>query len=342
MFAREVAGELHVELAASADAIALVPATAELLASLAQGRATDLVRATALCADCPVLAAPAMHPRMWSHPATARNVATLRADGRVELIGPVAGEVASGDVGLGRMAEPAAIAQRLLSLLDRRRDLDGLRILVSAGPTVEDIDPARYLSNRSSGKMGFAVAERAAARGARCVLVAGPVALQTPAGVERIDVRSAADMSAALWQQLGDDLGGVDALVMVAAVADFRPKSAHDEKLKRGKASEMTLELVANPDVLAAIGARRQAARPMLVGFALETAGDDAIVDIARRKLSAKRVDLIVANHASDAFDKDTNRATLVAANDATPLGTMDKRALADAILDRVRSHHGG
>jgi phosphopantothenoylcysteine decarboxylase/phosphopantothenate--cysteine ligase len=300
-----------------------------------------LVRATALCADCPVLAAPAMHPRMWSHPATARNVATLRADGRVELIGPVAGEVASGDVGLGRMAEPAAIAQRLLSLLDRRRDLDGLRILVSAGPTVEDIDPARYLSNRSSGKMGFAVAERAAARGARCVLVAGPVALPTPAGVERIDVRSAADMSAALWQQLGDDLGGVDALVMVAAVADFRPKSAHDEKLKRGEATEMTLELVANPDVLAAIGARRHAARPMLVGFALETAGDDAIVDIARRKLSAKRVDLIVANHASDAFDKDTNRATLVAANDATPLGTMDKRALADAILDRVRIHHG-
>ena len=221
MFARRIAGELHVELAGSADLIALVPATAELLAALAQGRADDLVRATVLCASCPVVAAPAMHPGMWHHPATQRNVATLRSDGRVRLLGPVEGEVASGEVGDGRMAEPHQIAEAILALIAAPsasggvEDLQGLRVVVTAGPTVEDIDPARFLSNRSSGKMGFAIAERAAARGAEVTLVAGPVTLPTPPSVRRIDVRSARQMRDALGAAMRLDAGldGADVLI---------------------------------------------------------------------------------------------------------------------------------
>jgi phosphopantothenoylcysteine decarboxylase/phosphopantothenate--cysteine ligase len=280
---------------------------------------------------------------MWSHPATQRNVATLQADGRVRLVGPVEGEVASGDRGMGRMSEPDAIAAAVLAAT-RGRDLDGLHLAVTAGPTVEDIDPARYLSNRSSGKMGFAIAQRAAARGARVSLVAGPVALATPPAVERIDVRSAADMQAALDGVMGDDLQAIDALVMTAAVADYRPRETKAAKLKRGDEHELVLELVQNPDLLAGIGARRSSASrtarngnaPMLVGFALETLSDEALIEAARGKLSRKGVDLVVANHADDSFDRDDNRATLVTPDEAEPLPRMSKLALADRILDRV------
>ena len=335
MFAETIAGELHVELAAGADVVALVPATADLLAALAQGRVGDLVRATALCARGPVLAAPAMHPRMWSHPATQRNIRAIEADGRVQLVGPVDGEVASGDHGLGRMAEPAAIADAIFGLLGGR-DLVGTHVVVTAGPTVEDLDPARYLSNRSSGKMGFAIAERAAARGARVSLIAGPVSLPTPPAVQRVDVRSALQMKEAMWGALGGEaLDGADALVMVAAVADYRPKQTHGTKIKR-RGGGIQIDLIDNPDLVAEVGAARSGARPYLVGFALETADDEAIVDIASAKLAAKKVDLDVANHADDAFDKDTNRATLVTATEADALARLPKRQLADRILDRV------
>jgi phosphopantothenoylcysteine decarboxylase/phosphopantothenate--cysteine ligase len=329
------AGELHVALAAEADVVLLVPATADLLARLAQGRADDLVTALALCARGPVLAAPAMHPRMWGHPATARNVAALAADGRVELVGPVDGEVASGERGVGRMAEPAAIAAAALARAGRR-DLEGIRIVVSAGPTVEDIDPVRFIGNRSTGKMGFAVAERAAARGAAVTLVAGPVALSTPFGVRRIDVRGALEMRGALWQALGPDLGAADALIMTAAVSDYRPAEARTAKMKRA-AEAISLELVANPDLLAEIGAARAGgARPVLVGFAVETDTDEGVVASARRKLADKRVDMIVANHADDAFGRDDNRATIVTADPPVALGVLPKPDLADRILDRV------
>jgi phosphopantothenoylcysteine decarboxylase/phosphopantothenate--cysteine ligase len=331
MFDAHAAGELHVELAAHADAIAVVPATAELLADLAQGRAGDLVRATLLCAECPVVAAPAMHPRMWSHPATARNVRQLAADGRVELVGPVAGEVASGDQGLGRMAEPAEIAAAVLARIAARHDLAGLRIVVSAGPTVEDLDPARFLSNRSSGKMGFAVAARAAARGASVTLVSGPVSLATPRGVARVDVRSALDMRAALH----DHLAGADALVMAAAVADYRVASPSQAKIKRSDAA-LTLTLEPNPDLLAEIGHARTGERPYLVGFALETASGDELVAHARAKLDKKKVDLVVANRAEEAFDGDDNRILLVTADEVRSLERAPKLVLADAILDRV------
>jgi phosphopantothenoylcysteine decarboxylase/phosphopantothenate--cysteine ligase len=340
MFDPAVAGELHVELGAAADVVALVPATAELCAALAQGRADDLVRATALCARGTVVVAPAMHPRMWLHPATRRNVAAIVADGRAHLVGPLEGEVASGDVGPGRMAEPDVIAAAVLERALAARDLDGLRVVVSAGPTVEDIDPARFVSNRSSGKMGYAIAERAAARGAEVVLVSGPVSLAPPPGCTRVSVRSAGDMRAALWNAMGERLDRADALVMAAAVADFRPRAALSHKLKRSaNGAGPRLELVPNPDLLAEIAAARRkrgGARPYLVGFALETLAGEALVAAARGKLRDKQVDMVVANDAGTAFEGEDNAATLVTARDVEPLPLQPKRLLADRILDRV------
>ena len=334
MWDARFSGEVHVDLARRADVVAIVPATADVLARLATGRADDVVTALALCARGPVVVAPAMHPRMWSHPATQRNVATL-AGGAVLLVGPVHGEVASGEAGLGRMAEPEDIVRAITAALGPR-DLVGLRVVVSAGPTLEDLDPVRFLGNRSTGRMGFAIAARAAARGAVVTLVAGPVERPTPPGVRRVDVRGALAMQAALWDALGTDLSRADALVMSAAVADYRPAAVSATKLKKeGDSAEIAL--VKNPDLLAEIGARRSGKRPVLVGFALETQDDAALVAYARQKLAQKKVDLVVANHAKDSLGAGTNKVTLVtaAAADALPLGTKDD--VADAILDRVR-----
>ena len=332
-------GEMHVSIAERADVVAIVPATADVLARLAQGRADDLVTALALCAKGPVLAAPAMHPRMWAHPATQRNVAELVAQKRVALVGPVSGEVASGEIGTGRMAEPAAIFAAIAGAL-APRDLVGVRVVVTAGPTVEDLDPVRYLGNRSSGKMGFALAERAASRGAEVTLIAGPVALASPRGVKRVDVRGAISMRDALWEATGQDLSRTDALVMCAAVADYRPAHVSASKIKKQGAGA-SIDLVRNPDLLAEIGAARAGARPVLVGFAVETDHAEGLVAYARQKLVAKKVDLIVANEAGVAFGGDDNRATLVAADGVEALERSSKHALADVILDRVRARLG-
>jgi phosphopantothenoylcysteine decarboxylase/phosphopantothenate--cysteine ligase len=329
-------GEMHVRLAERADLVVVAPATADVLARLAHGRADDLVTALALCAQGPVLAAPAMHPRMWEHPATQRNVADLAAQRRVTLVGPVSGEVASGDVGPGRMAEPEAIASAIATALSPR-DLGGLRVVVTAGPTLEDVDPVRFLGNRSSGKMGFAIAERAAARGAEVTLVAGPVDLPTPHGVRRVDVRGAVTMRQALWQAMGLDLAKADALVMAAAVADYRPAETSASKLKKAD-DRVTLELVKNPDLIAEVGASRAGKRPVLVGFAVETEGGQALVSYAKRKLKEKKVDVIVGNEASESFGREDNRATIVTADEVKPLPTMSKASLADLLLDRVRA----
>jgi phosphopantothenoylcysteine decarboxylase / phosphopantothenate---cysteine ligase len=327
-------GEVHVDLAGRADVVAIVPATADVLARLATGRADDVVAALALCARGPVVAAPAMHPRMWSHPATQRNVAALA--GTVTLVGPVHGEVASGEAGLGRMAEPEDIVCAIAAALGPR-DLAGLRVVVSAGPTLEDLDPVRFLGNRSTGRMGFAIAARAAARGADVTLVAGPVELATPPGVRRVDVRGALAMRAALWDALGSDLSGADALVMSAAVADYRPAEVSATKLKKeGERAEIAL--VKNPDLLAEIGARRAGGRPVLVGFALETQDEVELVAYARQKLAQKKVDLVVANHAKDSLGARTNKVTLVTAGGADALPVSAKVDVADAILDRVRA----
>jgi phosphopantothenoylcysteine decarboxylase/phosphopantothenate--cysteine ligase len=339
MFTDDLAGELHVELAQRSDLLVIAPATADVLARLAQGRANDLLTATALCATCPVLVAPAMHPSMWSHPATQRNVGTLVADQRVGFVGPVSGEVASGDVGLGRMAEPETILSFVIAQLTHG-SLRGRHIVVSAGPTAEDIDPVRFISNRSSGKMGFALAERAAAHGAKVTLVAGPVALPTPAGVTRVDVRSALAMRGAIWQALKPDLSGADALIMTAAVADYRPAETHASKLKRGESS-IGLELVPNDDLLAEIGLSRKAELPVLVGFALETENGEALIHAARGKLAKKRVDMVVANHPDTSIGRDSISGSLVKVRDADAFGPIGKRDAADRILDFVATELG-
>lgn len=344
MFDAARGGELHVDLAKRTDLVAVVPATADTLARFAQGRAEDLVSAFVLSATCPVVAAPAMHPSMWAHPATQRNVELLRRDGRVKLVGPVTGEVASGDTGLGRMAEPEAILEELVAgsagAKGAPEPLRGRHVVVTAGPTAEDIDPVRAITNRSSGKMGFAIAERAALHGARVTLITGPVALATPPGVTRVDVRSAVAMRSALWAALHPDLSGADALIMAAAVADYRPAETHASKLKRGS-GPLTLELLPNPDLLAEIGAARLGKLPVLVGFALETDTDERVIARAREKLAKKRVDLVVANRAAESLGLDDVRATLVGVRDADPLPAMPKEDAADRILDWVSARLG-
>jgi phosphopantothenoylcysteine decarboxylase/phosphopantothenate--cysteine ligase len=311
MFDPAQPGEVHLELAGRSDLILVVPATADVLARFAGGRADDLVSALVLCATCPILIAPAMHPTMWSHPATQRNVATLVADRRIGFVGPTFGEVASGDSGLGRMAEPDQIAQQA-SAQFVGISLSGKHIVISAGPTVEDFDPVRYVGNRSSGKMGFALAERAR--------------------VQRIDVRSTLSMRSALWQAMSPDLSAADALIMTAAVADYRPAQSHSTKLKRGP-EPMSIELLPNPDLLEEIGHARKDRKPVLIGFALETDIDEKVIQLARGKLAAKHVDLVVANHASESLGKDDIRAMLVSPTDCSPLPLLSKEQAADRIL---------
>jgi len=338
-------GELHVSIAARADILVLVPATADLLARLAQGRADDLVTATVLCARGPVLAAPAMHPNMWRHPATQRNVAELAAQGRVQLVGPVVGVVASGESGMGRMAEPGEIVKAIEAALSETRagtgtgtsrDLVGRRVLVTAGPTHEAIDPVRFLGNRSSGRMGFAIAARAAARGAQVTLIAGPVALATPAGVRRVDVESAEQMQRAVDEVVGPRLENVDALVMAAAVADFRAAEASTTKIKK-EGGVPSIALAKNPDILAALGARRGGKRPVLVGFALETGDDALVLAYAKAKVASKKVDFVVANAAHESLGHATNRVAIVSADgSAEPFAVGTKDEVADRILAEV------
>jgi phosphopantothenoylcysteine decarboxylase/phosphopantothenate--cysteine ligase len=275
----------------------------------------------------PVLFAPAMHQRMWNAGGTQRALALLQKDG-AHFVGPVHGKLASGEQGMGRMSEPLEIVAALAQLLASDLDLAGRKLLVSAGPTVEDLDPVRFLSNRSSGRMGYAIAERAVARGAEVTLVSGPVSLSAPRGVTLVPVRSALDMHAAITARSS----ALDAIVMTAAVADYRPAQRVEHKLK--KTDTLTLELIKNPDILAELGAGRSGLLPVLVGFALETQN---VVGYARDKLTRKNVDLVVANHADDGLGGDTNVATLVTREADEALGTLSKHALADRILDRVR-----
>jgi len=342
-----VSGELHVLLAAEADAIVVVPATADTLVRLATGRSDDLLAATLLCARCPIWVAPAMHPNMWSHPATAHNTELLRARG-VGFVGPVDGPVASGDSGLGRMAEPADIFAALQSSLlgtqaayssQKLADFVGKHLVVTAGPTHEPIDPVRFLGNRSSGKMGFAIAEAAARRGATVTLIAGPVHLPTPVGVRRLDITTARELRDAVFAERER----TDVLVMAAAVADFRPREAAAQKIKKSAQDDgaPTLDLVRNPDILAAIGAARSAEHPrptVLVGFALETGDDASVVAYARDKIRRKKCDLIVANRADESLGKDENRVFLVADRRGgdIPVVAGSKSHVASRLLDVI------
>lgn len=326
------AGELHVELGGWADAIVVCPATMNLMARAAHGFADDVVLATLACARGPVLFAPAMHARMWERPANQRAVAQLEADGG-HVVGPVVGLLASGESGAGRLAEPETIVDAVERLFGegaapRQRDLEGKHVMISAGPTYEDLDPVRYLGNRASGRMGFALAAAAADRGASVTLVAGPCELRTPAGVERIDVRSARQMELAILERMGAS----DAIVMAAAVADYRPARFSEGKIKKGD-QPLQLTLVRNPDILAGLGQARRGPTPVLVGFALET---ENVLAHARLKLERKGVDLVVANHPEDGFGGDENVVSLVDAEGDEKLPRLTKRAIGDRIWDWV------
>ncbi|MFW2387083.1 MAG: bifunctional phosphopantothenoylcysteine decarboxylase/phosphopantothenate--cysteine ligase CoaBC [Polyangiales bacterium] len=328
LWAEDYAGEVHVELGEWADAIVIAPATMNLMARAAGGQANDALLATLACARGDVFFAPAMHQRMWSHAATQSNVRLLRSRGAV-VLGPTTGPLANGEIGEGRMMEPEDIAEALESQLVYATDLSRARILITAGPTLEDLDPVRFLGNRSTGRMGYAIAAQAIRRGAEVTIVSGPVQLPAPLGAELVNVRSAEEMHQAVMSQFDR----FDVVIMAAAVADYRPRQRAAQKIKKGGTLE--LELVRNPDILADVGARRAQLPKVLVGFALET---ENLEQAAREKLERKAADLIVANEASAGLGGDSNRATLVDANSAHPLPEMSKRALADQILDRVRT----
>lgn len=328
----------HIEEAYAADAAVLVPATADLLAKLAHGFADDALLATMLSFVGPVVIAPAMETRMWTNPATQANVALLR-ERNAFFVGPVEGALASGRRGAGRLAPVDDIIEALVFALTRK-DLAGTHIVVTAGPTVEDIDPVRYLSNRSSGKMGVALARAAALRGARVDLVHGPLKITVPPTPLLVvhPVRSAKQMFDATLALAGD----ADALLLCAAVADARPARVATRKLKKTKGELAAITLEPTDDILATLGERRAAsantARPVLVGFAAET-GD--VEKYAREKLARKKVDLICANDVAEAgsgFDVDTNRMILVArgAKKGRALGPASKAEIAEGILDEL------
>lgn len=283
----------HIELSRSADLVVVAPATADLMAKAANGLAGDLATTTLLATDKPVLMAPAMNVRMWEHAATQRNLATLQADG-VSFVGPDEGAMACGEFGAGRMAEPQAIFDAVMAMLEgpRGRPLAGKHVLVTAGPTAEALDPVRLLTNRSSGRQGFAIAAGLAALGARVTLVAGPVSLPTPSGVKRVDVESAREMLAACTAALP-----ADAAVCVAAVADWRPDEAFGVKLKKGKDGPPELRLVENPDILATLATDNPQRPRLVVGFAAETNDVEAH---ARAKLARKNCDWIIANDVTE------------------------------------------
>lgn len=320
----------HIELARWADRIIVAPATADLLAKLAHGFANDLVTTLCLATTAPITVAPAMNHRMWLHPATQANVATLKARG-VQVVGPEDGPLAEGESGPGRLSEPEAIVAALTSTPAPAGNdaLRGLKVVVSAGPTYEDLDPVRYLGNRSSGKMGFAVAASAARRGAEVVLVAGPVHLPTPAGVTRVDVRSAAQMREAVFAAFPADI-----YIGAAAVADYTPRTPAANKIKKSNES-LALDLVRTPDILAEVAAQTQSLK-LVVGFAAET---ENVAGYARGKLVAKHLDLIVANRvgvADGGFESDQNAMTAFWADGERVFAPGAKTHLADELIDLI------
>ncbi|MEM0955763.1 MAG: bifunctional phosphopantothenoylcysteine decarboxylase/phosphopantothenate--cysteine ligase CoaBC [Pseudomonadota bacterium] len=321
------AGMGHIELARWADLVVVAPATADFLSRLAQGRADDLLTTLCLATPAPRLLAPAMNQQMWRDEATSANVAILQSRGLI-FTGPAEGTQACGDVGPGRMQEPADIVAAAQKVFESGL-LDGQRVLITAGPTREAIDPVRYISNHSSGKMGFAIARAAAEAGALTTLIAGPVALETPERVLRIDVTSALDMQEAVDASLTD----CDIFIGCAAVADYRPAVVQPQKIKK-QGEEMSLSLVKNPDIIASVAARDPG--PFTVGFAAET---EKLIEHARSKLHAKQLDMIVANDVSgtDAgFNSDSNAATILWADGHQDISLTSKDTLAAALIPLI------
>lgn len=317
----------HIELARWADAVLVAPATAEFLSKLTHGRADDLLTTLCLATEAPVHVAPAMNRQMWANAATQVNVETLRRRG-LTVHGPASGEQACGETGEGRMLEPAELATGLLDSLVGARSLAGLKVVVTAGPTREPIDPVRFISNRSSGKMGYAVAQAAREAGAEVLLISGPVSLPAPAGVERVMVESVQEMYDAVHAAIAD--AGI--YIGAAAIADYRPAAVARQKIKK-RTDTMTLELVRAPDILASVASLER--RPFIVGFAAET---DHVEENARAKLEAKRLDMIAANRVGEgvAFDQDENTLLLLWEGGREELGTRGKLELARSLIARI------
>ena len=327
----ELSGEFsveHVALAEAADVVVVAPATADIIAKIAAGIASDMVCTTVVATRAPIVIAPAMHTGMWENQATQENVKILKSRG-VVFVDPGVGHLASGGAGQGRLAEVQEIIAAINQVLAKGGDLAGKRVVVTAGGTQESIDPVRFVGNRSSGKMGYAVAEAARDRGAVVTLISAPTGLAKPGGIEIVGIESAVQMRDAVTKATR----GADVLVMAAAVADYQPKKRAGQKIKKESAGEgMTLELVRTPDILAEVEGTF-----LKVGFAAET---ENVVENARRKLQSKKVDLFVANDVTSpdsGFSVDTNRVTIISRDGmAEELPLMTKREVADKILDRV------
>jgi phosphopantothenoylcysteine decarboxylase/phosphopantothenate--cysteine ligase len=315
----------HIELSRDRDLIVVAPASADFIAKLASGLADDLLSTLCVARRCPLLIAPAMNVEMWQNPATQRNVERLRADG-ITLAGPASGDQACGEVGFGRMLEPAQIAAEVAALLQPKA-LAGRRVIVTAGPTEEPVDPVRVLTNRSSGKMGYAVARAAKEAGAEVTLISGPVSLATPAGVSRIDVRTTEEMFDAVKQAVARS----DVFISVAAVADYRPKSPSPRKMKKIDGRAVTLDLVETPDILAHVAAMKNA--PFCVGFAAES---EDLERNARAKRERKKVPLLAANLAQEALGADENEIKLYDERGAHDLGRGAKLELARKLVAHV------
>lgn len=321
----------HIQLASDSALLLVAPATANIIGKFARGIADDFLTSMYLATRAPVLMAPAMNTNMLEHPAVRENLEILRSRG-VRFVEPGAGYLACGWIGKGRLAEPDDVVAAAEAMLAPKGSLLGRLVVVTAGPTYEDIDAVRYIGNRSSGKMGYALAAEAARRGARVVLVSGPTSLEVPANVEIVRVRSASEMHAAVMTESA----AANMVIMAAAVADYMPRARTDGKIEKSDAS-LSLDLVPTPDILADLGRLRTAGRgPLLIGFAAQS-GDP--VDAARRKLHAKNVDMVVANDISRAdtgFDVDTNAVMLVTAEGAEPVALAPKTEIASVILDRA------
>jgi phosphopantothenoylcysteine decarboxylase / phosphopantothenate---cysteine ligase len=326
-------GVKHISYGLWADIMLVAPATANTIAHLAHGYAEDVVSSTVLALRCPLIISPAMDVDMWEHPATQTNLAALRGRGTF-ILPPESGELASGLLGAGRLPEPETIVHFLDDVLKKTpRDLQGRKILVTAGPTYEPIDPVRFIGNRSSGKMGFALANAAALRGAAVTLVSGPVSLETPKNVRRINVETAGEM----YNSVASLAKKQDIIIMAAAVADYTPKNVAGEKIKKSAATGMTVDLQTTKDILRTLGGKKKA-KQKLVGFALETENE---LKNAKEKLKKKNLDLIVLNSTKDegaAFGHDTNVVTLIdKKGTAQKLSRMPKFDVANEILNAIR-----
>jgi phosphopantothenoylcysteine decarboxylase / phosphopantothenate---cysteine ligase len=319
----------HIAVAQRTDLLLVAPATADIIAKFARGIADDFLTTLYLASTAPVVVAPAMNVNMWNHAATQENIEMLRARG-VKVVEPAEGYLACGMTGPGRLAGQEDILAAVHEVLKAQRDLEGEAILVSAGPTCEDLDPVRYITNRSSGKMGYAVAEAAARRGAKVVLISGPVNMETPPGVERIDVRSAEEMHRAVAERFS----AASIAILAAAVADYRPVERRGEKIKKANAP-LAISLEPTTDILAEVAKNK--GRKIVVGFAAET---DHVAENARKKLSSKNADLIVANDVTaegGGFDQDTNVVTLFSRDGRDlALPKLPKSEVAQRILDEV------